>query len=74
MTNMSAIEPSAPPDYFTQNSTIHEGHETMATIYKKSEMESNNATQSTKKQEVAPIAADAIPFYKRSKDMYGMGF
>ena len=74
MANMSAIEPSAPPDYFTQSSAPHEGRETMATIYKKSEMESSNATQSTKKQEVTPIAADAIPFYKRSKDMYGMGF
>ena len=74
MTNMSAIEPSAPPDYFTHNSTIHEGHETMATIYKKSEMESNSDTQSPRKQEVTPIAVDVIPFYKRSKDMYGMGF
>ena len=74
MTNMSAIEPSAPPDYFTQNSTIHEGHETMTTIYKTSEMESNSDTQSPRKQEVTAIAVDVIPFYKRSKDMYGMGF
>ena len=74
MTNISAIEPSAPPDYFTQSSTIHEGHETMATIYKKSEMESNSDTQSPRKQEVTAIAVDVIPFYKRSKDMYGMGF
>ena len=71
---MSAIEPSAPPDYFTQNSKMHDGHETMATIYKKSEMESNSDTQSPRKQEVAAIAVDVIPFYKRSKDMYGIGF
>ena len=74
MANMSAIEPSAPPDYFIQSSAIHEGHETMATIYKKSETESKCDTQSPKKQEISPIAVDVIPFYKRSKDMYGMGF
>ena len=71
---MSSIEPSAPPDYFTPSSAIHESRETMATTYQKSETESNSDTQPPKKQEVTPIAVDVIPFYKRSKDMYGMGF
>ena len=74
MANISVIEPSAPPDYFIQGSAIHEGHDTMASIYKKSETESNNDPKSPKKQKVASIAVDVIPFYKRSKDMYGMGF